>query len=138
VSIVLVRHARAGDRESWRGDDRLRPLDERGRVQALALAELLAPYPATRIVSSPFLRCLQTVEPLAAVRGLPIDARDELAEDRQELDGLDFLATLGGTDAIVCTHGGPPWSALAGGRYKKGGAILLDDEGRLLTSIAPP
>ena len=34
--VLLVRHARAGDRSEWEGDDRLRPLDKKGRRQAKA------------------------------------------------------------------------------------------------------
>ena len=64
--VLLVRHARAGDREKWEGDDRLRPLDRKGRRQAEGLVELLAEYPIERLLSSQYLRCIQTFEPLAA------------------------------------------------------------------------
>ena len=36
-----IRHASAGDRDTWIGDDRARPLDDQGRQQAAALVELL-------------------------------------------------------------------------------------------------
>jgi len=64
-------------------DDPLRPLDERGRQGALSLVGLLADYPIERILSSPYDRCGQTVEPLACAGGLAIELRDELAEERQ-------------------------------------------------------
>ena len=138
MTIVLVRHAWAGASERWEGDDRRRPLDERGHGQALALPELLAPYPAERIVSSPYLRCVQTMEPLATVRGLVVEPADELGEDRQAEDGLAFLRSLAGLDAIVCTHGGAPWDELAGGRYEKGAAVVLDADGVPRLTLPPP
>ena len=70
-------------RSEWEGDDRLRPLDERGRRQAEALVDALAAFPITRIFSSPYDRCVQTVEPLAAQRGLPVELREELGEEQQ-------------------------------------------------------
>ena len=77
---VFVRHARAGDREKWEGDDRLRPLDRKGRRQAEGLVELLAEYPIERLLSSPYLRCVQSFEPLAQARGLEIEQVAELGE----------------------------------------------------------
>ena len=62
---LLVRHAVAGDRRKWSGDDRLRPLDRRGRRQASALPEALSGFPVSRILTSPAARCIGTVEPLA-------------------------------------------------------------------------
>ena len=73
--VFLVRHARAGDRERWTGDDRLRPLDGKGRRQADAMVAPLAGYPITRLVSSPYLRCVQTLEPLSARLDAPGRAR---------------------------------------------------------------
>src|SRR6185436_5719102 len=87
VTLFLVRHASAGHRASWEGEQRIRPLDERGRRQALALVDLLEGEPIERILSSPAFRCVQTVEPLAAARGLEIELRDELTEERQADDG---------------------------------------------------
>jgi 8-oxo-dGTP diphosphatase len=138
MTIVLLRHAWAGDSEHWSGDDTRRPLDERGHDQALALPGRLAPYAAARILSSPYLRCVQTVEPLATARGLPVEPCDELSEERQERDGLALLRSLAGTDAIVCTHGGSPWTELAGRSYRKGEAVVLDDGLDVVDVLPPP
>jgi 8-oxo-dGTP diphosphatase len=138
MTIVLVRHGWAGDSERWHGEDRRRPLDERGHVQALALPELLAPYPAERILTSPYLRCVQTVEPLATLRGLAVEPADELAQEVQEAEGMAFVRSLLGTDAIVCTHGGSPWDELAGGRYEQGAAVVLDADGSPRLTLPPP
>jgi phosphohistidine phosphatase SixA len=138
VTIVLLRHAWAGHREGWDGDDTRRPLDARGHDQALALVDRLASHPVDRILSSPYTRCVQTVEPLAAARGVPVEPSEELGEERQERDGLALLHSLAGTNAVVCTHGGSPWNELAGGRYRKGEAVVLDDDLRPVDVLPPP
>ena len=56
MTAVLLRHAWAGDRAAWNADDRLRPLDERGRAQAEALRDALLERGVTRVVSSPYAR----------------------------------------------------------------------------------
>jgi 8-oxo-dGTP diphosphatase len=128
MTLVLVRHARAGKRERWRGDDRLRPLDAKGMGQAEALAMLLRGQAPERIVSSPFVRCVQTVEPLAAELGLDVEERAELGEERQATEGVPLVLALGSERAVVCCHGGLP-EALVGVRLKKGGALVLEPAG---------
>jgi 8-oxo-(d)GTP phosphatase len=103
-TILLVRHATAGERAAWVGDDRVRPLDERGRRQAEALVAQLSDYPVERILSSPYLRCVQSVEPLARARGLVVEKAMALAEGHAQ-EALDLIATLKGTTAVLCTHG---------------------------------
>jgi 8-oxo-(d)GTP phosphatase len=78
--IVVVRHASAGDRDSWTGRDENRPLDEVGRRQAAALVGLLRAYDIRRIHSSEFRRCRETVAPLAEAQGLPVDLQPLLGE----------------------------------------------------------
>ena len=121
---ILIRHARAGDADEWDGDDRLRPLDERGRRQAGELVGLLEPYTVDRILSSPALRCVQTVEPLARARGLNIEVRDELSEQRQPMEGVAFVTSLGGSPVVSC-HGGLS-DAICGESQKKGGVLVLE------------
>jgi 8-oxo-(d)GTP phosphatase len=124
--IILVRHGSAGDRDEWEGDDGLRPLDERGRRQADQLVDLLAGYELDRIFSSPAIRCVQTVEPLADARGLDIEIRSELSEERQGADGPEFVRSLEGKVVVSC-HGGLD-SAVAGENLKKGAALVLDGD----------
>jgi phosphohistidine phosphatase SixA len=122
--VYFVRHARAGHREDWQGDDRLRPLDKRGRRQAEALVEQLAGRDVGRIVSSPATRCVQTVEPLAAARGLPLEEDDALAEGA----GADAaLKLFRGSDEplVVCVHGDLV-EELLGGTRKKGSTTVLE------------
>ena len=123
--ILLVRHASAGDRDVWDGDDRLRPLDERGRRQASELVELLAAYQVERILSSPALRCVQTVEPLALARGLSIEVRDELSEERQSLEGAALVRSLQGVEAALSCHGGLS-EAVCGESQKKAEVLVLE------------
>src|SRR6266487_860694 len=59
MPLLIVRHARAGKRWEWEGDDRERPLDKKGRREAGGLLEQFAPYSVERIASSPSLRCTQ-------------------------------------------------------------------------------
>jgi len=79
--VVLVRHAKAGKRGEFDGPDAERPLDPRGRAQALALVDLLTAYRPDRIVSSDARRSLETVAPLAAELGLIVEHEHLLSED---------------------------------------------------------
>ena len=70
MTIYLVRHARAGERGAWRQDDWLRPLSRAGRAQARGLLGLLRDAAFDRVLSSPYVRCLETVVPIAGARRL--------------------------------------------------------------------
>jgi 8-oxo-dGTP diphosphatase len=132
--MLLIRHARAGERAEWSADDRRRPLDERGRKQAVDLVAALSEYPLTRILSSPYDRCVETVEPLARTRGLEVEIRDELGEERQLEDGVELVRSLLDQDVAVCGHGGLS-DTLAGASQKKGETLVLDERGRVVESI---
>jgi 8-oxo-dGTP diphosphatase len=102
--LYLVRHAKAGTRSEWEGDDRLRPLSSKGRKQAAALAEVLAPLTTGRLVSSPYARCVQTLEPLAERLGSRIDLDERLAEERGFAGAIELLDGLP-EGSVVCSHG---------------------------------
>ena len=111
TSVVLVRHARAGDRASWPGDDLERPLEERGARQAAALGELLTAYGPARILSAPAVRCLQTVAPLAERTGLPVEVEPAFGESAYGDDPGVALARLQQLArqpqaVVVCSQGG--------------------------------
>jgi len=125
MSLVLIRHAMAGDPKEWLGDDRVRPVDERGRRQSHALVDALADQPFDRIVSSPYARCVQTVEPLGEARALAIELDDRLGAERLH-DVPLVLEELKGQDAAVCTHGELPW--LVGSKFEKGSAWMLGED----------
>ncbi|HJU81399.1 MAG TPA: NUDIX hydrolase [Acidimicrobiia bacterium] len=104
-TLFLVRHGVAGSRSDWKKDDRLRPLSNRGEKQALGLARTLAIHPIDRILTSPYLRCRQTVKPLADKLGIEIEEREELAEGEGFKGARDLCRELAGTNAVLCSHG---------------------------------
>jgi len=140
VIVYLVRHARAGHRETWEGDDdRLRPLDKRGLKQAEALVAQLGERDFSRILSSPYTRCVQSVEPLAAARGLQVEAVDALAEGAGEAAALELFRGLD-SPAVASVHGDLAWDLL-GETLKKGGTAVLDvgdDQVDVLERLDPP
>jgi 8-oxo-(d)GTP phosphatase len=136
--LLVNRHASAGDAADWGGHDSDRPLDARGRRQAEALVDQLAPFPIRRIVSSPFVRCVDTVQPLARACGLEVERSDDLAEgaDPEHVRGL--LLELG-DEALVCMHR-PELQPLFG-KVKKGATVAVEaagDELRELGRLPPP
>jgi 8-oxo-dGTP diphosphatase len=119
VSVILLRHASAGDRAAWTGDDRLRPLDKRGRAQAIALRDVLHGLGVERVLSSPYVRCMQTVAPLE----LEIVQDERLAEGAPVERTLELLREL--DSAVACTHG-DVIEAVLGRALKKGAGVVLD------------
>lgn len=104
-TFYVVRHAKAGDREEWSGDDRKRPLTGKGRKQAEELVSLFKPFEISTIMSSPYLRCVQTVEPLAHQRKLAIKPSTAL-EEGHGLAGLsEFLGDRALDGGVLSTHG---------------------------------
>jgi 8-oxo-dGTP diphosphatase len=101
----VVRHAKAGDRSDWSGDDRLRPLTKSGQRQAEALAAMLEGEPIDKILSSGYLRCLQTVEPLGAKRKLPVEPVKELEEGAGGDSVVRLIQKFRGRNVVLCTHG---------------------------------
>ena len=104
--IYLVRHAKAGHRARWTEPDELRPLTKSGWRQAEALVGLFEGQAFTRLVSSRYLRCVQTLEPLAKVRSLPIENAEELAEGAPLTASVDLLLrTAADGPVALSTHG---------------------------------
>jgi 8-oxo-dGTP diphosphatase len=104
MPLLVVRHAHAGRRNSTAGDDRERPLTDRGRARAAALVPILSAYHPRRILSSPFVRCCETVQPVAEALGLGVESVDELGEGHGA-DAIRLLTTMAGESAVLCTHG---------------------------------
>ena len=77
---VLVRHGSAGERSTWQGDDRERPLDDLGTEQADALVPILAAYRIQRVLSADVLRCLETIGPFAESARLTVESEPLLSE----------------------------------------------------------
>lgn len=105
MKLFLIRHARSAKRSRWKGPAWMRPLSEAGRLQARGLAERLAKGGVARLVSSPALRCRQTLQPISLATGLPIEVDERLAEDADDAKAFEALAGLRSAPAAVCTHG---------------------------------
>ena len=139
MALLLVRHASAGNRLAWDGDDRERPLDPSGITQSRPLVALLKRFEVDAIYTSPYRRCIQTIEPLAAARLLGIDSREELGEEEQSEAGAKFVRSLARENVVVCGHGGleaavvrqPP-------KWRKGDTLVLDDDLRVVEVLRQP
>ena len=103
--LLVVRHADAGDKRSWRGPDVLRPLSPTGQRQADGLVVRLEDYPVERILCSPTLRCQQTVEPLARDRMLRIESVPALGVGTTPAQLLTLFWDLELRNSVLCTHG---------------------------------
>lgn len=109
-SLTLLRHAKAITRGAWSGADTSRPLNERGVEQAAGLVPTLAAWAPKRIVSSPAVRCVTTVTPLAATRGITVKRDAGISQDAWD-DGDDEVRRVigkrvrAGKNAVVCSHG---------------------------------
>ncbi len=118
VPLILVRHASAGRKDHWAGPDLLRPLDGAGMLDALLLADLLACFaPRARVISSPAMRCTESVRPYAEGFGGSVEAKAVLAVSGRGtesfLDRTDRTDTLrhlfrnlvaGGQPVVACLH----------------------------------
>jgi broad specificity phosphatase PhoE len=103
---MVVRHAQALARSEWEGDDVDRTLSRRGMKQSRLLVNRLLELKPTLILSSPYLRCLDTVRPLGVAAGLVVEADERLAEGAGRA-AVELVRTLSaaGEDAVLCSHG---------------------------------
>ena len=137
MALLLVRHARAGERSEWQGDDRERPLDRAGIAQAQELVALLDSLPVTAVYSSPYRRCVETVEPLASARMLTIEECDELGEEQQATAGVELVRSLAGKDVVVCGHGGLEAALVDPPKWRKGSTFVVDESLGVATVLRP-
>ncbi len=103
--LHIVRHGAAGKRSEWEGPDEERPLTSEGALQADMIASETADVGVERIESSPYLRCVQTVEPLAERLGLPVERADALAEGADRGSIAALLDDVAGSRVMLCSHG---------------------------------
>jgi 8-oxo-dGTP diphosphatase len=104
MDAFVIRHAKAGSRRRFEGDDRLRPVSRNGRKQAEGIAALLAHHDIGRVLTSPYVRCVQTVEPLAAALGLEVEVHDPITEGGDWQDALQLVEQASAPIAL-CSHG---------------------------------
>lgn len=125
MTLYLVRHAKAGSRSKWEGPAERRPVSKPGRRQSIAIADALAAAGVTKIITSPHVRCRQTIEPLAGRTAVPIDVAEALAEGAP-LDGsLVLVDKVIAETAVLCTHGDVLAALLS--HFQRHGAHLDDD-----------
>jgi phosphohistidine phosphatase SixA len=105
MKLTIVRHAQAGKKSQWKGDDDERPLSPLGFAQARALGEILPKV--RRLIVSPTVRCYQTLEPLADRLGLTIDEDRALSKTTSLNETLALLDDLieQGDNVTICSHG---------------------------------
>jgi 8-oxo-dGTP diphosphatase len=104
LTIFVVRHAKAGSRHNWAGDDVDRPLSKNGRRQAELLTARLREEAVSGLWSSPYARCMETLVPLGAALGLEVIAEPRLAEGGRFEDTLELLREVP-DGAVLCSHG---------------------------------
>ena len=115
IQLHLLRHAHAGDPAKWSGPDDVRPLSEKGRLQAEAMGHFLAAagFAPDAIVSSPKARALETARLVAAPLGLPVRVDDALV-DALDIEELEAVLIQAGDPARPMLVGhDPAFSELA-------------------------
>jgi 8-oxo-(d)GTP phosphatase len=115
VPVILLRHAKAVAKSHWKRADDRRPLDDAGRAEAKALAELLACFgPGARLVTSPAARCVETLRPFAELSGAELreepslyvhhSSRTDPADSPTSIAALLSEAVTAGEPTIFCAH----------------------------------
>jgi 8-oxo-dGTP diphosphatase len=146
MTAYVVRHAKAGDRADWEGDDRLRPLSKPGKQQADGLVDLLGDANIQAVLSSPYLRCIETVDPVARHFGREVEQERSLAEGQTGDSIVQLIRRFAGRNVVLCTHGDVLEDLLehlirdgllarAGAKLEKGSTWALDENaGRIVTA----
>jgi 8-oxo-(d)GTP phosphatase len=141
VPLIFLRHASAGSKEDWPGDDDSRPLDTQGTDDAKLLAQLLPCFaPSARVISSPAVRCTETVRPFAATSGGTVEVETALARPVRApsassrtgpadalLNLVHALAADGGP-AVLCLHRENLATALAAACAVLGAPSAMPDD----------
>jgi len=108
-AVVVARHGTARRRSGWAGGEDDRPLTPVGRRQAAHLVPVVSAFGAGRIVSSPWLRCVDTAQPYASAAQLPVEHVAGLSEAGHAADPgavADVVESLlqAPGDSVLCTH----------------------------------
>ena len=147
MTILLLRHAVALRQADWPHHDQLRPLTVKGYAQAAAFIEQLRPFGINRIISSPYVRCVESVAPLSTHFVRPLLTSDDLAE------GMDAKATelvdLASDEVVLlCSHGdvvpallealAPKADLGRDPKCEKGSTWVVERGGRTARYLPPP
>ncbi|MDO5740268.1 MAG: NUDIX domain-containing protein [Ornithinimicrobium sp.] len=108
--LLVVRHAEAEARGSWEGPDPARPLTAAGQAWAQRLVSTIDAYEPVTVLTSPSVRCWDTIEPYARRRGLTLMPKKGLSEEgfaqgpnKLSVHADRLLASA--APAVICTHG---------------------------------
>lgn len=110
-TVLLVRHAKAGNRSAWSGPDEERPLGAVGREQAAALRALLPLLRPSRVYAADKVRCVATVAGVAEAVGVPVIREPLLTEESYSaapeatIRRLTAIAQGDGVP-VICSQGG--------------------------------
>ena len=104
MTLYIVRHAKAGKRSEWDGPDTLRPLSDKGWEQAQAIAKKLIELKPIALISSPAVRCMQTLEPLSEAMKIKIVADERLFEDGDVAKMIELLEDAQDS-TVISSHG---------------------------------
>ena len=110
ATVLLVRHAKAGQKKRWKGDDALRPLDVEGKEQARRVAAVAPCYGPSRILAADLARCCDTVRGISVETGVPLELEPRLAGatyaagPQAAVDLVRELVAMGGT-SVLCSQG---------------------------------
>ena len=104
MTLYIVRHAKAGKRSEWDGPDTLRPLSDKGWEQAQAIAKKLIELKPIALISSPAVRCMQTLEPLSEAMKIKIVADERLFEDGDVAKMIELLEAAQDS-TVISSHG---------------------------------
>jgi 8-oxo-dGTP diphosphatase len=108
-ALIILRHAKATPRPDWNGAEAKRPLLPEGKMQAKRLIKLLNAYSPKRLVTSPWTRCDQTVEPFAKASKRKIIYRSQLTELSSVLSPRKTISAVEALfdstkSALICSH----------------------------------
>jgi 8-oxo-dGTP diphosphatase len=152
VAIYLIRHAKAGSRSAWTESDSTRPLDDSGLRQSAAIAQHWGHAAPIAVFSSPRLRCVQTVTPLADRFGMEVQVEPDIEEDTPFERALRVVEDAA-DGTVFCSHGdvipdvidalirrGMNVNGMSGALRKGAMFVLHRENGRFVTAdyVAPP
>jgi 8-oxo-dGTP diphosphatase len=109
-AIIALRHGKATAPTSWSGPDAARPLTERGVQQSATNVVTIEAWRPRKIITSPAVRCVATVAPLAAATGIKPKQEPNLSQDAWEDGSANVREVVGKrvrkrTSAVLCSHG---------------------------------
>ncbi|GAB3582022.1 NUDIX hydrolase [Calidifontibacter terrae] len=107
--LLIVRHADAVARSEWDCDDRTRPLSQAGATRAEEVAGLLAAYAPTRLITSPAVRCTDTIGPYAAAAGIAPSLKFAISEEGFAQDPRKVVRRMAkvfeaAEPTVLCSH----------------------------------